>query len=537
MLFPDYHFHTDFSSDCDEPIQAVIASAKEKGLSALCVTDHYDMDFPVRPEEPDVDFDLDLDSYYRTYHALSEKLVPEFDLRVGVELGVMPSTTKKLNAFVQAHPELDFIICSLHVVDGMDPYYPEYFEGKEDLSAYRHYFETLLACVKEFDNFNVCGHLDYIVRYGKTKADLFDIRDYADIFEELFQILVARQGLKGVLIIHEDRGAGYPWSVVRASAQSKMYVDSDSDAYHCPLNGWIQFNAAKQLLADNGYDIDQLIEQSKSPDFKPISLKSTVTVSMRNTFDRQQSPNVIGYIPGSGNTDESVIYLGHWDHLGYGAPINGDSIINGATDNAVAIAWMLEMARCLNALKEKPRRNIVFLSPTCEETGFLGTKYYVEHPLFPIDKIAAVINLDVFPLWGENNDVTITGYGNSELDDTLAELAKKDNRYIMPDPDAYNGMFYRSDHFPFVQKGIPAMFAKGWNDNRKQGKEWAKEHIARYWAETYHKPTDQTHPDTDDYSGLLQEVQLFFDLGYKLAQDTGYPKWKPKSEFANVLKR
>ncbi|WP_288657082.1 M20/M25/M40 family metallo-hydrolase, partial [uncultured Parabacteroides sp.] len=238
-----------------------------------------------------------------------------------------------------------------------------------------------------------------------------------------------------------------------------------------------------------------------------------------------------------GNTDESVIYLGHWDHLGYGAPINGDSIINGATDNAVAIAWMLEMARCFNALKEKPRRNIVFLSPTCEETGFLGTKYYVEHPLFPIDKIAAVINLDVFPLWGENNDVTITGYGNSELDDTLAELAKKYNRYIMPDPDAYNGMFYRSDHFPFVQKGIPAMFAKGWNDNRKQGKEWAKEHIARYWAETYHKPTDQTHPDTDDYSGLLQEVQLFFDLGYKLAQDTGYPKWKPKSEFANVLKR
>ena len=183
MLFPDYHFHTDFSSDCDEPIQAVIASAKEKDLSALCVTDHYDMDFPVRPEEPDMDFDLDLDSYYRIYHALSEKLVPEFDLRVGVELGVMPSTTKKLNAFVQAHPELDFIICSLHVVDGMDPYYPEYFEGKEDLSAYRHYFETLLACVKEFENFNVCGHLDYIVRYGKTNSDLFYIRDYADIFE------------------------------------------------------------------------------------------------------------------------------------------------------------------------------------------------------------------------------------------------------------------------------------------------------------------------------------------------------------------
>lgn len=347
----------------------------------------------------------------------------------------------------------------------------------------------------------------------------------------------ARQGLKGVLIIHETRGAGYPWSTVQATAKSKMYVESGKEEYHCPLNGWIQFESARRLLADNGYDIDSLIERSKSPDFKPFRLQSTLSVSMRNTFDRQRSPNVIGYIPGSGNTDESIVYLAHWDHLGYGKPIDGDSIINGATDNATAIAWMLETARCFNALKEKPRRNIVFLSPTCEETGFLGTKYYVEHPLFPIGKVAAVINLDVVPLWGENNDVTITGYGNSSLDETVAELAKKQGRYVMPDPDAFNGMFYRSDHFPFVQKGIPAMFAKGWNDNREKGKEWAKEEIARYWAETYHKPTDQTHPATDDYGGLMQEVQLFFDLGYQLAQDTAYPKWNPKSEFAHILER
>ena len=347
----------------------------------------------------------------------------------------------------------------------------------------------------------------------------------------------ARQGVKGVLIIHEDRGAGYPWSVVRASARSKMYVESDSEAYHCPLNGWIQQEVARQLLADNGYDLDELIAAAKKPDFKPFDLSATVSVKMENTFERQESPNVMGYIPGSGETDESVVYLGHWDHLGYGAPINGDSLINGATDNAVAIAWMLEIARCFEALPKASRRNIVFLSPTCEETGFLGTKYYVEHPLFPIEKVAAVINLDVFPLWGENNDVTITGYGNSDLDSTLAVLAKPYGRYVMPDPDAYNGMFYRSDHFPFVQRGVPAMFAKGWNDNRTHGKEWAKEQIAKYWAETYHKPTDQTHPESDDYSGLLQEVQLFFDLGYQLANEQGYPKWNPKSEFANVLKR
>lgn len=346
----------------------------------------------------------------------------------------------------------------------------------------------------------------------------------------------ARQGLKGVLIIHEDRGAGYGWSVVRAS-NTRMYVDNDDNEYHCPLNGWISFDAATKLLADNGYEIDKLIERAKSPDFKPFALNSTVSVAMELTFDRQQTPNVIGYIPGSGNTDESVVYIAHWDHLGYGTPIHGDSIINGASDNAAGIAWMLEIARCFNTLEKKPRRNIVFISPTCEESGFLGTKYYVEHPLFPIEKTAAVINMDVFPLWGENNDVTVTGYGHTDLDETLASLAKGYGRYVMPDPDAYNGMFYRSDHFPFVQKGVPAMFAKGWNDNRIHGREWSKEHIARYWAETYHKPADQTNPEKDDYSGLLQEVYLFFDLGYGLAEDTEYPKWKPGSEFAGILKR
>ena len=230
------------------------------------------MDFPVRPEEPDVDFDLDLDSYYRTYHALSEKLVPEFDLRVGVELGVMPSTTKKLNAFVQAHPELDFIICSLHVVDGMDPYYPEYFEGKEDLSAYRHYFETLLACVKEFDNFNVCGHLDYIVRYGKTKADFFDIRDYADIFEELFQILVARgQGIEintGSLY----RGLSFPHPHTDIL---KMYKDAGgeiitvgSDAHHAEHIGY-GFDAARDLLLSHGFRYYTTFKERK-PEFHKI---------------------------------------------------------------------------------------------------------------------------------------------------------------------------------------------------------------------------------------------------------------------------
>lgn len=348
----------------------------------------------------------------------------------------------------------------------------------------------------------------------------------------------ARQGLKGVLIIHETRGAGYPWSVVRASAGSKLYVDGGGvTEYACPLTGWIQYDVARELLADSGYEIGRLIEEAKSADFRPFDLPAAVTVSMQHTFERQTSPNVVGYLKGSEDTDESLVYVAHWDHLGYGVPIDGDSIINGASDNAVAIAWMLETARCFNALKEKPRRNIVFLSPTCEETGFLGTKYYVDHPLFPIEQVAAVINLDVIPLWGENNDVTITGYGQSTLDEQVARLAAPYNRYVMPDPDAFNGMFYRSDHFPFVQRGVPAMFAKGWNDNRRHGKAWSEAKIRHYWTETYHKPTDQLRPDTDDYSGVMQELYLFFDLGYELARSAAYPQWKPSSEFSNILKR
>jgi Zn-dependent M28 family amino/carboxypeptidase len=220
--------------------------------------------------------------------------------------------------------------------------------------------------------------------------------------------------------------------------------------------------------------------------------------------------------------------------MGYGKPINGDTIINGTTDNATAMAWLLETARAFKALNKQPERSIVFLVPTCEETGLIGSSYYVENPIYPVEKTVAVINLDVIPLWGANNDVTITGYGHSTLDDMVARLATKYNRYIMPDPEAFNGMFYRSDHLPFMRKGVPAMFAKGWNDNREHGKEWAAAKIKDYWANVYHKPTDQTYPETDNYEGLMQEVHLFFDLAYELVTTDVYPQWKPASEFANI---
>ena len=345
----------------------------------------------------------------------------------------------------------------------------------------------------------------------------------------------ARQGLKGVLIIHEDRGAGYPFSVPVASASSKLYLNNpDNTDYYCALEGWLSNASARELLKRNGYDMDELIAEAKKPDFKPFDLKSDVTVSMKSKFTYNSSPNVVGYIEGSKQDGENIVCIAHWDHLGYGKAIDGDTIINGTTDNATAMAWLLETARAFKALKKQPERGIVFLVPTCEETGLLGSSYYVENPIFPIEKTVAVINLDVIPLWGANNDVTITGFGHSTLDDMVTRLAEKYDRYVMADPEAFNGMFYRSDHLPFMRKGVPAMFAKGWSDNREHGKKWATAKIKDYWANTYHKPTDQLYPETDNYDGLMQEVQLFFDLAYELVTTDVYPQWKPASEFANI---
>ncbi len=348
----------------------------------------------------------------------------------------------------------------------------------------------------------------------------------------------AKAGAKGVLIIHEDRGAGYGWSVVQASAKSKLYVaHREEGRYDTELEGWITQDVAKEFLEMNGYKLEELMAKSKSADFKPFDLSSKLSVSMNNSFTYQQSPNVVGYIEAKEPTQKSVVYTAHWDHLGVGKAIDGDSIINGTSDNATAMAWMLEIARRFKESGKAPDKNIVFLSPTCEETGFLGSIYYTQNPLFDAKQIAAVINFDVYPLWGESNDVTITGYGHSNLDSIVGELASEQGRYVMADPESYNGMFFRSDHFPFVKLGIPAMFAKGWSDSRKHGKEWSQKAIKDYWATTYHKPKDQNNPATDDYRGLLQEVDLFYQLGDHISNMDNYPKWSPTSEFAQTLIR
>ncbi|QGY45944.1 M28 family peptidase [Maribellus comscasis] len=345
----------------------------------------------------------------------------------------------------------------------------------------------------------------------------------------------ARRGAKACFIVHETGPAGYPWGVVRNNGETtKLFLDSE-DGYknRCSFEGWITKESAEKLFKACGYNFDELKQKAISKDFNPFELNAKASAKITSTFKKGTSKNVCGLIKGTTKPDEVVVYTAHWDHLGVGTPVNGDSIYNGATDNASAVSWMLEIARAFKSGKQ-PERSLLFLAVTSEESGLLGSGYYAENPFFPMNKTVACINTDVILFIGKFKDVTVTGYGHSELDNLLAEEAKKQGRYIAQDPNPENGMFFRSDHFPFMKKGVPAIFAKGYIEAESYGKEKTLELISDYWENTYHKPTDEYHAETADLNGLVQDAKLFYNVGLRLANSVAWPVWNNGSEFKAV---
>ncbi len=273
MFFPDYHLHSSFSSDADYDIMDIISTAQKKRINSICITDHYDIDFPIDPDEPDMTFYLDTEKYYNHMAQIQKNVAPDFDLRIGVELGIMPHISEKLNTYVLSHPELDFIIASAHIVDGYDPYKPDYFVGKTDYQAYRRYFETILESIKSFTNFNVLGHIDYILRYGKNKADNFNVSDYQDIFEEIFKIVV--QNGKGIEIntgsLYKNLSFPHPHKDIL-----KLYKDAGgeiitvgSDAHKPEYIGY-GFDVAKEVLLECGFKYYSTFSKQK-PEFHTIT--------------------------------------------------------------------------------------------------------------------------------------------------------------------------------------------------------------------------------------------------------------------------
>jgi len=343
----------------------------------------------------------------------------------------------------------------------------------------------------------------------------------------------ARQGAKGLLIVHETGPAGYPWSVVLNGAViPKLYLKpEDNYKSRCALEGWLTFDAAQKLFNKMGYNIQKMKEQAKQPSFESRKMPASLSFNMNSNHRFATSKNVMGYLPGKKREDEVLIYSAHWDHLGVDPTLEGDSIYNGAVDNGTSLAWMMEIAEAFASLEEPVKRSVMFLAPTAEEQGLIGAKHYVKNPVFPLKKTVADINNDLMLPYGRYKDVMITGYGQSELEDIVAKVAKKHDRYIYPDPNPQTGMFYRADHFAFAKEGVPALFARGNCDSREHGKQWAKEK-EQFWLENrYHKPSDEFNAETWDLRGIRDDAKLLFEVGYRIANNTIFPEWKENSEF------
>ena len=342
----------------------------------------------------------------------------------------------------------------------------------------------------------------------------------------------ARHGATGILIIHDTKPASYPWTVVQSSnGGAKLQPQMpDHGASKVALEGWMTLDAAKRLFAAAGQSYDEAYAAANKQGFRPRPMGLCFSTTLHNKITLKASKNVVAVLPGTTRAKEYIIYTAHWDHLGIGKPIAGDSIYNGALDNASGCAGLLAIANGFVRTKEKPARSIVFLAVTGEEQGLLGSAYYAAHPLYAPASTVANINMDGLLGFGPMRDLTITGYGQSDLDDYARAAAKEQNRYVLPDQHPETGSFYRSDHFSFAKIGVPALYAKGEFDSRLRGKAFIEERRKDFEAKRYHQPADEYDPQWN-LRGAEQDARLLFRIGQRLASETTFPQWKAGSEF------
>ncbi|AKC86838.1 M28 family metallopeptidase [Pseudoxanthomonas suwonensis] len=340
----------------------------------------------------------------------------------------------------------------------------------------------------------------------------------------------ARKGAAAALIVHDNAGASYGWDVVKNSWSGAQYdlPASDDPEPRLPVQGWLTADAARQLFAGAGLELDEAYRKANQPGFKPVPLNATLSVDLASTTVAKTSRNVVGVLPGSSRADEAVLYLAHWDHLGKHEG-EGDTIYNGAVDNATGVAGILEIAEAFAAQDAKPDRSVVFLAVTLEESGLLGSKYYVAHPTFPLDKIAGVVNLDAMSVAGRSRDFVVTGKGSSELEDLLKAHADRQGRVLVQEGNTAAGYYFRSDHFNFAKAGVPALYAKGGSDLLEGGTEAGKAAGAEY-AKRYHQPSDEIH-DGWRYDGIVEDLQALYDVGKDLSAADAWPNWYEGNAF------
>ncbi|MEQ1512478.1 MAG: M28 family metallopeptidase [Lysobacteraceae bacterium] len=341
-----------------------------------------------------------------------------------------------------------------------------------------------------------------------------------------------RKGAAAALIIHDTEGASYGWDVVKNSwsgAQYDLRV-ADDPAPRVPLQGWITGEQAKALFADAGLDLEKLRAAAGKRGFKPMPLPAMATVTLKSTTAEKESRNVLALLPGGETPNEAIVYMAHWDHLGKHPDEPGDNIYNGAVDNATGVAGILEIAELL-AKGAKPKRSVLFAAVTLEESGLLGSKYYVAHPSIPLDQTVGVINLDAMSVAGRTRDITVVGMGNSEMEDVLKPIVEHQGRKMVEESNPAGGYYFRSDHFNFAKAGVPALYPDGGTDLLDGGTVAGEAAGKMYNENHYHKPSDQYDAATWKLDGTMQDLAAVYEVGLALAFDDKWPNWYANNPF------
>ena len=345
----------------------------------------------------------------------------------------------------------------------------------------------------------------------------------------------ARQGAAAALIVHETGAAGYPWEVVSSSWSGPQIglQAADLNADKNEIEGWLTLDSAEALFDGAGLDYHELKAAAAEPGFAAVPLADfRASVSLENSVRNSESQNVIAAIPGTLRPDEIIIYTGHWDHLGMNLELEGDQIYNGAVDNATGTAALLALAH-LHSQQAAPERTIVFLAVTAEESGLLGSRWYSEHPIYPLATTVANINIDAMNVNGIMRDVVVVGYDSNELQNYLEDAAAKQDRYLRAEPNPERGYYYRSDHFNFAKVGVPALYAESGEDSVEFGMEWGAERAQDYTDNRYHAPSDEYDPNWD-LSGAAADILMFFDVVNTLSGESTFPNWFEGNEFKGI---
>jgi Zn-dependent M28 family amino/carboxypeptidase len=403
---------------------------------------------------------------------------------------------------------------------------PEY--GWDDYKGVDVKGKTVLMLVNDPPVTKADGSLDESVFKGKAMT-------YYGRWTYKYEIAAAK-GAAACLIVHETAPAAYPFAVIIGSRSRENFEIAalDGNITHVGMEGWLTVDAARRLFTAAGKDYDALKATAAKPDFRPVTLAAKATFKVSNLLRNVASKNVVALLPGSDPKlkNEYLIYTAHWDHLGKDDRLPGDKIYNGAADNAAGTAVLLELARVYSALPadQRPKRSILFLAVTAEEKGLLGSRYYAENPLYPLDHTLANINMDGANPFGPTSDMATVGFGASTIDDIGIAVAGEQGRAMRPEAHPERGSYFRSDHFEFAKVGVPSYYPKNGQTYIGLPADFAEKQAADYIANRYHKVTDEVQPDWT-FEGAAQDSVFLYEVGFRIANGDTWPEWKPGSEF------